>query len=127
GAVCSRGLLSCDCVWSDRLGTLGPQFDEAEQNLVPGCLELLDAARADLGMDAVDELLLHLGRQYREPSVFHQAVIGPLNCWKKCSMPPGPPPRWLSIMLPITPQRRPGPQERAVSTSAALTTPSATR
>src|SRR5262249_16260488 len=27
-----------------------------------------------------------------EPRVFHQAVIGPLNCWKKCSMPPGPPP-----------------------------------
>src|SRR6202166_2237313 len=62
-----------------------------------------------------------------EPRVFHQAVIGPVNCWKKCSMPPGPPPRWLSIRLPMTPQRRRGPQERAVSTSAALTTPSATR
>src|SRR6516225_9875829 len=28
-----------------------------------------------------------------EPRVFHQAVIGPENCWKKCSIPPGPPPR----------------------------------
>src|SRR5262245_6881732 len=27
-----------------------------------------------------------------EPRVLHQAVIGPVNCWKKCSIPPGPPP-----------------------------------
>src|SRR5215510_10155773 len=64
-AVCGYGLLSCGCVRSDRLGTPGPQFDEAEQNLVPRCLELVDGARSDLGMDAVDELLLHLWRQYR--------------------------------------------------------------
>ena len=28
-----------------------------------------------------------------EPSTFHQAVMGPVNCSKKCSMPPWPPPR----------------------------------
>src|SRR5262249_31366550 len=58
-------LLSCDSMWSDRLGTLGPQFDEAEQHLVALRLQLLDRARSDLGMDAVDELLLHLRSQHR--------------------------------------------------------------
>src|SRR5215204_6211215 len=28
-----------------------------------------------------------------DPSTFHQAVMGPVNCSKKCSMPPGPPPK----------------------------------
>src|SRR5262249_22521422 len=64
-AVYSYDLLSCGCLRSDCLGTPGPQFDEAEQILVPRCLELVDGARSNLGMDAVDELLLHLGRQYR--------------------------------------------------------------
>ena len=32
-----------------------------------------------------------------EPRVFHQAAIGPVNCWKKCSIPPGPPPIQLKF------------------------------
>src|SRR5215470_14424498 len=58
-------LLGCDSMWSDRLGTLGPQLNEAEQDLVPLRLQLLDGARSDLGMDAVDELLLHLRGEHR--------------------------------------------------------------
>src|SRR5215469_13981408 len=58
-------LLSCDSLWSDRLGTLGAQLNETEQDLVALRLQLLDRARSDLGMNAVDELLLHLGRQHR--------------------------------------------------------------
>src|SRR5262249_6221692 len=58
-------LLSCDSMWSDRPGTLGAQFDEAEQDLVALRLQLLDRARSDLGMNAVDELLLHVRRQHR--------------------------------------------------------------
>src|SRR5215469_1124089 len=55
-------LLSCDL--RDRR-TLLAQFDEAEENLVPLRLQLLDGARSDLGMDAVDEFLLHFRRQHR--------------------------------------------------------------
>src|SRR5262245_38653119 len=55
-------LLSCSGTWS---GTLGPQFDETEQDLVPLPLQLLDRARSDFGMDAVDELLLHLRSEHR--------------------------------------------------------------
>src|SRR5215470_13236466 len=58
-------LFSCDSLWSDRLGTLGPQFDEAEQDLVPLRLELRDGARSNLGMDALGELLLHLRGEHR--------------------------------------------------------------
>jgi len=39
-------------------------------NIVSSCLEFLDGARSDLGMDAVDELLLQLWRQ-------HQRADGP--------------------------------------------------
>src|SRR5262249_26415665 len=55
-------LLCCNSMWS---GTLGPQFDETEQDLVPLPLQLLDRARSDFGMDAVIELLLHFRRQHR--------------------------------------------------------------
>src|SRR5262249_13464832 len=48
-----------------RFAGLGSQFDVAEQNLVPLRLQLRDGARSDLGMDAVDELLLHFRRQHR--------------------------------------------------------------
>ena len=67
---------------------------EAEQKLVPFGFELLDGARSDLGVDAVDELLLQFrvsAPAIRGPST--KAVIGPANCWKKCSIPPAPPPR----------------------------------
>src|SRR6516165_722948 len=57
-------LLGCDFVRGGRLRTLA-QLDQAEQNLVPLRFQLRDGARSDLRMDAVDELLLHLGRQYR--------------------------------------------------------------
>src|SRR5262245_36246558 len=55
-------LLSCSGTWS---GTLGPQFNETEQDLVPLPLQLLDRARSDFGMDAFDELLLHLRSEHR--------------------------------------------------------------
>src|SRR6266403_2225165 len=48
-----------------RLGNLVAQLDQAEQNFVALRLQLLDGARARLGMDAVDERLLHFRRQYR--------------------------------------------------------------
>src|SRR5262249_30147324 len=41
-------------------GRLATQLEDAEQNLVPLRLKLVDGARSDLGMDAVDELLLQL-------------------------------------------------------------------
>src|SRR5262249_18748365 len=44
-------LLSCDCVRGDHLRTLGAQFDEAEQDLVPLLLQRLDGARSDLSMN----------------------------------------------------------------------------
>src|SRR5258705_6955651 len=43
----------------DRLRTLIAQFEEPNQNLIPLGFELLDGARSDFGMDAVDELLPH--------------------------------------------------------------------
>src|SRR5258708_5999309 len=57
-------LFSCDLV-GGRLRTLGAQFDEPEQNLVPLRLQLRDGARSDLGMNAVGELLLHLRGEHR--------------------------------------------------------------
>src|SRR5215471_249499 len=41
-AVCSADLLSRNSMWSERLGTLGPQFDETEQDLVALRRQLLD-------------------------------------------------------------------------------------
>src|SRR5215468_2701711 len=52
-------------MWSDRLSTLGAQLDETEQDLVALRLQILDRARSDLGMNAVDELLLHLRGEQR--------------------------------------------------------------
>src|SRR5712691_5577983 len=48
-----------------RLGNLVAQLDEAEQDFVSLRLQLLDGARSDLGVDAVDELLLHFRSQHR--------------------------------------------------------------
>src|SRR5882757_11470 len=48
-----------------RLGNLVAQLDQAEQDFVALRLQLLDGARSDLGMDAVDELLLHFRSQHR--------------------------------------------------------------
>ena len=42
-----------------RLGNLVAQLKQDEQDFVALRLELSDGARTDLGMDAVDELLLH--------------------------------------------------------------------
>src|SRR5216683_7295614 len=47
------------------LGNLVAQLNEAEQDFVALRLQFLDGARADLGMNTVDELLLHLRRQHR--------------------------------------------------------------
>src|SRR5262249_61986264 len=58
-------LLGCDGVRGELVGALRAQFDEAEENLVSLCLQLLDAARSDLGVDAVDELPWHFRRQNR--------------------------------------------------------------
>ena len=41
------------------LSGLSAKLDEAEQDFVTLRLQLLDGARSHLGMDAVDELLLH--------------------------------------------------------------------
>src|SRR5712692_5130192 len=48
-----------------RLGNLVAQLDQAEQDFVALRLQLLDGARSSLGMDAVDELLLHFRSQHR--------------------------------------------------------------
>src|SRR5262245_32312992 len=69
-------LLSRDFVWSDRLRAPGAQFDEAKQKLVPLRLQLLDGARSDLGMDAVDELFLHLRRQHRRAEALPRSHQG---------------------------------------------------
>src|SRR5579864_8424800 len=57
-----------NCPRSARAGrgrTIGAQFDEAKQHLIPLRLQLLNGTRPDLGMDAVNERLLHLRRQHR--------------------------------------------------------------
>src|SRR5260221_4479026 len=48
-----------------RLGNLVAQLDQAEQNFVALRLQLRNGARSSLGMDAVDEYLLHFRRQHR--------------------------------------------------------------
>src|SRR5437660_4610453 len=50
-----------------RLLDLGAQLEQPQQDLVALRLQLGNRARADLGMNALDELLLHFGRQYRLP------------------------------------------------------------
>src|SRR5882672_4347776 len=126
GGTWSQATGSVDFVWLD-LATL------LRSSIRPSRTSSRSASSCSMVRDPTSAWTLSMsffctsGVSTGEPRVFHQAVIGPVNCWKKCSMPPGPPPRWLSIRLPMTPQRRPGPQHRAVSTSAALTTPSETR
>jgi hypothetical protein len=44
---------------------LRAQLNEPEQHFVSLRRERVDGARADLGVNAVGELLLHLGRQHR--------------------------------------------------------------
>src|SRR5713101_660883 len=46
---------------------LGAQLEQSQQDLVALRLQLGNRARANLGMNAVDELLLHFGRQYGLP------------------------------------------------------------
>src|SRR5713226_1231887 len=48
-----------------RLCNLVAQLDQAEQNFVALRLQLRNGARSGLGMDAVDELLLHFRSQHR--------------------------------------------------------------
>src|SRR5260370_1919591 len=48
-----------------RLGNLVAQLNQAEQDFVALRREFVDSARSDLGVDAVDELLLHVGSQHR--------------------------------------------------------------
>src|SRR5271170_3371761 len=48
-----------------RLGGLVAQLKQAEQDFVALRLQLLDGARSHLGMDAVDELLLHFRGKHR--------------------------------------------------------------
>src|SRR5262245_1532717 len=48
-----------------RLGGLVAQLDQAEQDSVALCLQLRDGARSGFGMDAVDELLLHVRGEHR--------------------------------------------------------------
>src|SRR3954468_8057028 len=50
---------------SARLGHFLAQLDQAEQNFVALRLQLLDGARSGLGMDTVDEYLLHFRCQHR--------------------------------------------------------------
>src|SRR5438552_7583510 len=50
-----------------RLLGLGAQLEQPQQDLVALRLQLGNRARADLGMNALDELPLHIGRQYRLP------------------------------------------------------------
>src|SRR5215211_621608 len=51
----------CNFAWHGRTRTLGAQFEEAEQNLIPLRLQFLDGARADLCVEAIAELALDLG------------------------------------------------------------------
>src|SRR5258708_4684323 len=43
----------------------GSKLEEPEQHLVTFCPERVDGTRPDFGMNAVDELPLHFGRQHR--------------------------------------------------------------
>src|SRR5258708_32943258 len=74
--ICSRYLSSPEVPEaSARFGILsvhlrrflcsGAKLEETEQHLVTFCLQLLDGARPDFGMNAVDEFPLHFGRQHR--------------------------------------------------------------
>jgi len=46
-----------------RLLSLGAQFEQPQQDLVALRLQFGNRARADLSMNALDEFLLHFGRQ----------------------------------------------------------------
>src|SRR5215510_12929015 len=55
----------CDIAWRSHIRMFGAQLEKTEQNLVPLRFKLLDGSRSDLGVDAVDELLLYFRRQHR--------------------------------------------------------------
>jgi hypothetical protein len=58
---------SCGLVARAVLFILAAQLEQSQQDLVTLRLQFGNRARADLGMNAVDERLLHFGRQYRLP------------------------------------------------------------
>src|SRR5262245_1713087 len=112
-------------LWHSCVRRLGPQLDNPEQHLVSLCGQLINGARSDLGVDAVDELLLDLWCQHRLSENLPPRCHGAGELLEK--MLDATLAAAQRSMLPMIPQRRPGPQHNAVSTSAALTTPSATR
>jgi hypothetical protein len=53
------------------------QLDKPEQQFVSLCLQIVDGARADLGVNAVDKFLLHFGCQRRLPENLPPGCHGP--------------------------------------------------
>src|SRR5262249_27252596 len=70
-------LLGCRRFRNSRLRAPVAHREKAEQDVVPLRLKLRDGARADLCMNAVDELLLHLRGEHRRseslPRSHHRA------------------------------------------------------
>src|SRR6202162_1973632 len=62
GTSADFGILS---VRPTRFLRAAAQLKQPEQHFVAFCRQLLDGARPDFGMNAVDELPLHFGRQHR--------------------------------------------------------------
>jgi len=81
----------------------------------------------DFGMNAVDELLCTSGVNAGFQENFHPSCHGTGELLEKVLDAAFTAAQVMRSMLPIRPQRRPGPQHKAVSTSAALTTPSANK
>src|SRR6185295_1637417 len=68
GMPAFRSADACGCSrHSRRFLGLGAQLEQSQQYFVALRLQLRNRARADLSMNAVDELLLHFGRQYGLP------------------------------------------------------------
>ena len=63
--------------------SVGTQFEQPKQDLVSFCSQVVDRARAHLGVNACDQLLLELGGQLRRSQDLPPRRQGPVNCCQK--------------------------------------------
>jgi len=72
----------------------GQQLQETHEQLIAFLGQRREGTPRDfLGHALLELLAQHLVGEIRSAQVSHQAVIGPVNCSRKCANPPGPPPR----------------------------------
>src|SRR6266404_581609 len=61
----------------------GAKLEEPEQHFITFCRKRVDGARPDFGMNAVDELPLHFGRQHRISERLPPRCEGPGELFEK--------------------------------------------